>query len=308
VVRPLDGLRVVDFGQWLAAPLVSVWLADAGADVIRVDPPGGPRWVHPANAMLQRGKRSIVLDLKANRDRDIAQQLVARADIVVEGFRPGVMDRLGLGAAAMVAAHKRLIYCSIPAFSADDPRARIAGWEGVVEAAAGLYLFPGCIPMNYVGDRTGEPIFSALPLASSYGAFVAAHSIAAALIARERSGHGQRVEVPLYDATFELIGANVMKSERPRPAPTAPKVGLEHPQLGHYRCADGKWLELSCRRSTSTMAWGMRSACSLTPSCRSERENATPGYSPADLRGTGKSRSMRKAAPQPHSVRPPRSG
>jgi crotonobetainyl-CoA:carnitine CoA-transferase CaiB-like acyl-CoA transferase len=245
---------VVDFGQWLAAPLVSVWLADAGADVIRVDPPGGPRWVHPANAMLQRGKRSIVLDLKAGRDRDIAQQLVARADIVVEGFRPGVMDRLGLGAAAMVAAHKRLIYCSIPAFSADDPRARIAGWEGVVEAAAGLYLFPGCIPMNYVGDRTGEPIFSALPLASSYGAFVAAHSIAAALIARERSGHGQRVEVPLYDATFELIGANVMKSERPRPAPTAPKVGLEHPQLGHYRCADGKWLEL-CLFQDKHLRW-----------------------------------------------------
>jgi crotonobetainyl-CoA:carnitine CoA-transferase CaiB-like acyl-CoA transferase len=254
VIRPLDGLRVVDFGQWLAAPLVAAWLADAGADVIRVDPPGGPRWVHPANAMLQRGKRSIVLDLKSGPDRDIAQQLVARADIVLESFRPGVMARLGLGAETMTSAHPRLIYCSIPGFSADDPRAGLAGWEGVVEAAAGLYLFPGCIPMNYVGDRDGEPIFSALPLASAYGAFVAAHSIAAALIARERTGRGQRVEVPLFDATFELIGANVMKTERPRRAATAPKVGLEHPQLGHYRCADGKWLEL-CLFQDKHLRW-----------------------------------------------------
>jgi crotonobetainyl-CoA:carnitine CoA-transferase CaiB-like acyl-CoA transferase len=252
--RPLDGLRVVDFGQWLAAPLVAAWLSDAGADVIRVDPPGGPRWAHPANAMLQRGKRSIVLDLKTTQDRRIAQDLIGRADIVIESFRPGVMDRLGLGAQVMTAENDRLIYCSIPAFSAEDPRAGLAGWEGVVEAAAGLYLFPGCIPMNYVGDRTGEPIFSALPLASSYGAFVAAHSIAAALIVRERSGFGQRVEVPLFDATFELIGANVMKTERPRPAPTAPKVGLEHAQLGHYRCADGEWLEL-CLFQDKHLRW-----------------------------------------------------
>lgn len=254
MIRPLEGLRVVDFGQWLAAPLVAAWLADAGADVIRVDPPGGPRWVHPANAMLQRGKRSIVLDLKSGSGRDIALQLVARADIVLESFRPGVMDRLHLGAEAMTSAHPRLIYCSVPGFSADDPRAALPGWEGVVEAAAGLYLFPGCIPMNYVGDRSGEPIFSALPLASAYAAFVAAHSIAAALIARERTGRGQRVEVPLFDATFELIGANVMKTERPRPTATAPKVGLEHPQLGHYRCADGKWLEL-CLFQDKHLRW-----------------------------------------------------
>lgn len=254
MTRPLDGLRVVDFGQWLAAPLVAVWLADAGAEVIRVDPPGGPRWAHAANAMLQRGKRSIVLDLRSDADRGIAEQLVARADIVIESFRPGVMDRLGLGAERMISAQPRLIYCSIPGFAADDPRAALAGWEGVVEAAAGLYLFPGCAPMNYVGDRNGEPIFSALPLASVYGAFVAAHSIAAALIARERTGRGQRVEVPLFDAAFELIGANVMKTERARPSSARPKVTLESPQLGHYRCADGKWLEL-CLFQDKHLRW-----------------------------------------------------
>ncbi|HTR94579.1 MAG TPA: CoA transferase [Trebonia sp.] len=240
----LAGLRVVDFGQWLAGPLVATWLADAGADVVRVDPPGGPRWNHPANAMLQRGKRSIVLDLKNAADRRVARALVERADVVVENFRPGTMGRLGLGPQAMLAANPRLLYCSLPGFGADDPRAVLPGWEGVVSAAAGLYLYPGCTPMDYIGDRTGEPVFSAIPAASSYAAIVAAHSIAAGLIARERTGVGQRIEVPLFDACFELIGAAVMQTDAPRPAAGGPRMLPDLPQLGHYQCADGRWLEL----------------------------------------------------------------
>ena len=242
--RALEGLRVVDFGQWLAGPPVAAWLADAGADVVRVDPPGGPRWDHPANAMLQRGKRSIVLDLRAGNDQDAARGLVERADVVVENFRPGVMGRLGLGYAEMLAANPRLLYCSLPGFGADDPRAGIPGWEGVVSAAAGLYLYPGCTPMDYIGDRSAEPIYSALPVASSYAAFVAAHSIVAGLIARERTGSGQRIEVPLFDACFELIGAGVMKTDQPGPAAAGPRMTPNLPQLGHYRCGDGRWLEL----------------------------------------------------------------
>ena len=92
----LDGIRVIDFGQYLAGPLAALLLADQDAEVIRVDPPGGPRWRHPANAVLQRGKRSIVLDLKSPNDLAIARDLVASADVVIENFRPGVMDRLGL--------------------------------------------------------------------------------------------------------------------------------------------------------------------------------------------------------------------
>lgn len=250
----LAGLRVVDFGQWLAGPLVATWLADAGADVIRVDPPGGPRWNHPANAMLQRGKRSIVLDLKTPAGRDTARRLVERADVVVENFRPGVMDRLGLGPEAMLAASPRLLYCSLPGFGADDPRAGLPGWEGVVSAAAGLYLYPGCSPMDYIGDRSGEPIYSAVPAASSYAAIVAAHSIAAALIARERTGLGQRIEVPLFDACFELIGAGVMQTDAPRPAAGGPRITSEVPQLGHYQCADGRWLEL-CLFQDKHLRW-----------------------------------------------------
>ena len=138
----LDGVRVIDFGQYLPGPLTTMLLADTGADVIRVDPPAGPLWRHDANIILQRGKRSIVLDLTQPGDHEIAERLIATADVVVENFRPGVMDRLGLGASACCNANPQLIYCSMPGFAADDPRASVPGWEGVAAAAAGLYL-PG---------------------------------------------------------------------------------------------------------------------------------------------------------------------
>src|SRR5438309_10993325 len=98
----LDGIRVIDFGQYIAGPLAAVMLADEGADVIHVDPPDGPRWNSEADAMLQRGKRRISLDLKGSAsDRTVAERLIGSADVVIENFRPGVMDRLGLGAEAL---------------------------------------------------------------------------------------------------------------------------------------------------------------------------------------------------------------
>src|SRR5215470_12409244 len=98
----LSGLRVIDFGQYIAGPLAAVMLADQGAEVIHIDPPGGPRWKTNADAFLQRGKRRISLDLKTSNDRGIAQRLIDSADVVIENFRPGVMDRLELGAEAAV--------------------------------------------------------------------------------------------------------------------------------------------------------------------------------------------------------------
>jgi crotonobetainyl-CoA:carnitine CoA-transferase CaiB-like acyl-CoA transferase len=94
---PLDGVRVVDFGQWIAGPLAAMLLADQGAEIVRVDPPGGPRWTTPANATFNRGKTSMALDLESAQGRADAWRLLNSADIAIENFRPGVMARLGLG-------------------------------------------------------------------------------------------------------------------------------------------------------------------------------------------------------------------
>lgn len=232
MAQVLDGIRVVDFGQYLAGPLTAMMLADQGADVIRVDPPGGPRWKRSANAVLQRNKRSIVLHLKQPGDLDIARRLIAQADVVIENFRLGVMQRLGVGPEEMTAANARLIYCSIPGFAAADPRSALPAWEGVVEAATGNYTPREGVP----GPET---TFSAIPLASNFGAFVACNSIMAALIARERCGRGQRIEVPLYNAMFEAIGG---QGQKPNPTKdTSPALPLGGTQ---YRCADGRWIHL----------------------------------------------------------------
>ena len=183
---------MIDFGQYIAGPLAAQLLGDQGAEVIRIDPPGGPLWDTPANATWNRGKRSIVLDLKADAGLGAARALIASADVVVENFRPGVMDRLGLGAVAMTEANPRLIYCSLPGFASDDPRAGMPAWEGIVAAAAGMYRAArGGTPTN------GRPIYSAIPLPSSYAAIQTAVAVAMALGVRERDGVGQIVYVDL---------------------------------------------------------------------------------------------------------------
>src|SRR6185503_11623847 len=109
----LDGIRVIDFGQYISGPLAAVMLADQGAEVIHVDPPGGPKWNTAADAFYNRGKQRITLDLKLSSDHKIAQDLIQTADVVIENFRPGVMDRLGLGPKRMTDQFPSLIYCSI---------------------------------------------------------------------------------------------------------------------------------------------------------------------------------------------------
>lgn len=251
----LDGLLVLDLSHYIAGPLTAMVLGDLGAEVIRVDPPGGPCWAHPANALLQRGKKSIVLDLRQADDRATAARLIDRADVLVESFRPGRLAAWGLDAPTLLARNERLIHLSLPGFAADDPRAGIAAWEAIVGAAAGFYLYPGCSPMDYVGDRSRDPVYSAIPQASSYGAVVALHSVAAALVARERAGFGQHIDMSLYEAAFELIGANAMKTS----APKSQGVGFaavpgRPPQLGYYQGSDGRWLEL-CLFQDKHLEW-----------------------------------------------------
>ena len=228
----LAGIRVLDFGQYLSAPMVAMFLADNGADVIHVDPPQGPLWDHPANAALHRSKRSVRLDLHSARGLSKAQQLVAGADIVLENFRPGVMARLGLDPMACCAANQRLIWCSIPGFAQDDPRASMSAWEGIVCSAAGLY------PRN--GFASGSPMFTALPLASNFGAFVAAHRVAAALLLRMHSGRGQHIEASLFEACFQALGLHVeVPSSRDLSNTLLNRV---RPVLRMRRTADGTYL------------------------------------------------------------------
>ena len=197
----LAGIRVIDFGQYVAGPMAAMYLADNGADVIRVDPPEGPRWKHPANAMLQRSKRSIVLDLKQAADKATARRLIETADVVIEGFRPGVMARLGLAPDSFGDVNDRLIWCSIPGFGAQDERADLQAWEGIVSAATGLY------PPHILAIE-GPPVFNPMPLASTFAAMMAAHRIAAALVSRHRYGRGSFIEVSLYHAAFQALGGS----------------------------------------------------------------------------------------------------
>jgi crotonobetainyl-CoA:carnitine CoA-transferase CaiB-like acyl-CoA transferase len=122
--RPLDGVRVLDFGQYVAGPMAATLLADAGAAVTRVEPPGGPWFTDPGNAYLLRGRAAThVLDLKSAAGRSRALALVAEADVLIENFRPGVMARLGLDAATCQGLNRGLVYCSLPGFSELDERA-----------------------------------------------------------------------------------------------------------------------------------------------------------------------------------------
>jgi len=233
----LCDIRVIDFGQYVAGPLTTMLLGDQGAEVIRIDPPGGPRWRSNADAVLNRGKRRITLDLKNAVDFDVARRLCASADVVVENFRPGVMERLGLGASHLLGANRGLIYCSLPGFAADDPRATIPAWEGVVGAATATYR---------ARDPKAEPHFTAIPLPSNFAAFTAANSIVAALLARQSTGSGQRIETPLFDAMFEAFGVWGQKNLSGRGQAGMPaNLGAPDPlRGGHYQCADGRWIQL----------------------------------------------------------------
>jgi crotonobetainyl-CoA:carnitine CoA-transferase CaiB-like acyl-CoA transferase len=228
----LASVRVLDFGQYIAGPLAAMMLADQGAEVIRIDPPGGPRWRSGANVVLQRGKQSVELDLKQPSGLARARQLAAAADVLIENFRPGVMARLGLDAASLRHANPGLIYCALPGFPADDPRAGEAAWEDVVSAASGL-----CTPSPRPGD-TREPAFPPTPVASTYGAFLAVNAIMAALLMRRDSGAGQTIEIPLLGAAFEAF---CLEAQR---APMFSHNAFHAAADNRFVCADGRFVQL----------------------------------------------------------------
>ena len=236
---PLAGIRVVDFGHYLAGPLAGMLLADQGAAVIKIDRPGQPSCATPAGAVFNRGKQVVELDLKSAAGRAAAHRLVAAADVVLENFRPGVMDRLGLGAAAMTAAHPRLVYLSLPGFGAGEKHASVRAFEGVLSAATGVFTDLHSIRR----ELHAPPQYTPIPLASAYGAVHGALAVTLALYAREQSGRGEAIEVPLAGAAMSAMGAFLLRvgdaparyGKRPNPANDGLRAQMRHADAAERR-------------------------------------------------------------------------
>ena len=229
----LRGLKVLDFGHYIAGPLLGMLLSDQGAEVIKVErPEGDPARKEPAFATWNRGKRSIALDLKNDVAQVTARALASKADVVIENFRPGVADRMGIGYARLAAENPSLVYCSLPGFGENHPDREKQGWEPIIGAATGLY------PKV---EGSYEPLYSPLPIASTFAAIVGAVAVTMALCARDRTSQGQRIEVPLYDAMFTAMGRHLVKfheMEDPDPR-NQPRLPMQR----QYQCADGRWVQ-----------------------------------------------------------------
>src|SRR5258706_2794765 len=192
---PLDSVRAVDFSMFVPGPFASSILADLGADVIKVEPPRGDpgRGYVPVQFETEnRNKRSIALDLKNTDARAVVEKLVERADVVVEGFRPGVAKRLGIDYETLLAPNGRLVYCSISGYGQNGPWRERPGHDVNYVAAAGGLAVPG--------QWLEEPARSSLPIADMAGGAFAAHPIVAAL----REGKGAYLDLSLFEAAFFL--------------------------------------------------------------------------------------------------------
>jgi formyl-CoA transferase len=242
--RPLDDIRVVDLSRALAGPYATMMMADAGADVVKVEPPGGDDsrgWLpyvdrngHRESAYYMsanRNKRSVVLDLKSADDADRLRWLASRADVLVENYRPGVLDRLGLGLDELRALNPRLITLSITGFGRSGPSGERPGFDQIVQAEAGL--------MSLTGQPGGTPQRVGLPMADILAGLFGAFGVMNALRTRERTGLGQHVETSLLAA---VVGVHVFHgvgwlAAGVEPVPT----GNRHPSIapyGVFGCAD----------------------------------------------------------------------
>ncbi|MCU1459777.1 MAG: carnitine dehydratase [Actinomycetia bacterium] len=196
----LDGVRILDFGIWRPAPHATQLLADMGALVCKVEPPtGDPMRAFPEIFVgVGSHKRSVVLDLKTDAGRERALELAAAADVVTEGFRPGVVDRLGVGDAAVRARNPSVVYCSVSGFGQTGPNSAVPGHDINYQALAGV-MAPG----------GGPPVPSSptIPYADLASGFAAAMAICAALFRRERTGEGEYIDVSMADALATFTGS-----------------------------------------------------------------------------------------------------
>jgi len=239
---PLAGLRVIDLTRVLAGPLATQFLGDLGAEILKVEPPGKgdeTRGFAPFVGGeshyflgLNRGKRSLVLDLRRPEGAGILRRLAATADVLVENFRPGVMDRLGLGAEALMRLNPRLIYCAISGFGLTGPLRDKPSFDIVTQALTGV--------LSVNGEQGRPPVKLGLPIGDMSGGIFGAIAILSALHERTVTGRGRLIDVSLYDGTMSLLGylsqLAFLTGRDPEP------MGSAHPSVvpyGSFPASDG---------------------------------------------------------------------
>ena len=233
---PLGGIRVVELAHVMAGPVCGRMLADMGADVVKIEPPGtgdptrafAPPTMGDASAafvMMNRNKRGIVIDLKSERGREAARRLLVRCDVAIENFRAGVMEELGLGYESLRKENPGLIYCQITGYGRTGPLANQRGFDLIAQGMTGL--------MSVTGEGEGRPpVKCGPPLTDITAGILGAMGVLAALFARERTGVGQRVDTSLYEAgivqTFWQSAVALATGESPGP------LGSAHPLAAPY--------------------------------------------------------------------------
>ena len=240
---PLDGIRVLDLTRVLAGPYCTMFLGDLGAEVVKVEQPGvgddtrgwGPPFVGGESAYflcVNRNKKSVTIDLKSKEGVALLRRLAERADVLIENFRPGTMERLGLGEKDLRAANPRLIYASLSGFGADGPMSDAPGYDLIVQAWGGL--------MSITGPADGEPSKVGVAIIDLVAGLMLGKSIAAALFAREKLGVGQKIDTSLLEAEVAClinVGSNyLVEGNIPR------RWGNAHPSIVPYqsfKTADG---------------------------------------------------------------------
>ena len=239
---PLDGLVVLDLTHVLAGPYCSMQLLDLGARVIKVERPGRgddtrafPPFADGDSAYfaaLNHGKQSIALDLKAPADRAIFERLLARADVLLENFRPGVMERLGYGWEALHARDPRLIYGAVSGFGHTGPDARLPAYDMVVQGRGGV--------MSITGEAGRDPVRVGASIGDIVAGMFLMQGVLAALIARDRTGRGQKIDVAMLDGQLAILEHAIAITTLTGTSPG--RTGARHPTIAPfetYRAADG---------------------------------------------------------------------
>lgn len=241
--QPLQGVKVLDFSRVLAGPYCTALMSDLGAEVIKVEPASGDDYRHigpfkDGESLLfqsvNRGKKSIVLDLKSEDGVKTARQLAAQCDVLVENFRPGVMDRFGLGASELCEAFPQLVYVSVSGFGQTGPNKMLPAYDIIIQAMSGL--------MEVTGAEDGPPMMAGDAFADVAGGMFAAFGAMVALFDRERSGKGRHVDLALYDSLLSMMPVVACRALMTGQSPkrTGNKHALSAP-FGTYPAQDGNF-------------------------------------------------------------------